>query len=144
QSAARRREAEGRWDLAVAAYSRIAAQLGWRGGARDRIQVLSTYIRLSATERASLLPQLQRYLWAMHQLDVNRPVDAIAGFQKIAADTSTGFLREHALYQLASAEYQRGNRTGAIAGYQTVLTSNPRGSKTEEALIMLARASILT
>jgi outer membrane protein assembly factor BamD (BamD/ComL family) len=139
------------WARALKTYEWLDRRFQHSGGVRDRIEVLRLAQSIRGSHKAqagSLTTDLKRYMAAMHLVDVDDEklgsvAKAEAIFQDIAQKTRFMWLREHALYQMASCKYQSEDYTGAVASYQSLFRQFPRTRLRENALIMMARAAIL-
>jgi outer membrane protein assembly factor BamD (BamD/ComL family) len=135
--------AVGQWDRARRLLLQAGETTGWTGGLRDRVEVLTAAVRqpLSPARRAHLRTYL-RGMDALESVPDRRNVAQIA-FESVYNDLTADFLREHALYQLASLYHEWWDFPKAIERYEALLKEFPKTIKREAALIMIARCAIL-
>jgi outer membrane protein assembly factor BamD (BamD/ComL family) len=138
-------EARGDWGRARRLCQQEGETLGWTGSLRDRLEVLSAIVKLPQPLNSAWEARLRSYLHALNLSD--RAPDgwneAQATFERLHDDTAAGFLREHALYQVASLAYAWLDSPRARRLYQQLLREFPSSPKREAALIMIARCGIL-
>ena len=132
--AAARLEDQGRYAEAIRVYERYIP-LTWHNvsSARDRIEVLRQVT--DKTDRSLL----KLYLRAREFYDNGKLTEAQGLMQRVYADKKAGFLRAHALYALASMEYDWNHFPRAAALYRQLLREFPKTLKREATLMMLAR-----
>lgn len=137
--------AAGKWEQARALIAQEAAALGWTGGLRDRDEVLGRYLALPRPVTDRLTQRLRSYFYAMRLAEGLKAgyAEACRVFQVVYRDPASGFLREHAMYQIGALCLQKDDELGAIQVFQTFLEDFPRSPKVPAVLLMTARAGLL-
>ena len=128
----------------IGAYRQVGARYGWWGGVRDRVEVLQGALASPATPVSFLWVRV--YLRAMELDDAGKRDRARQAFTDIVAtaDPRTAApVLPHALYQLASLEYEDHQLPAALALYEKVLGRFPTSPVREQALLMIARCTLL-
>lgn len=141
-AAAERLQNAGQWRRCAGVLEAVGREYGWRGSLHDRLEVLRRYLAVRSHNRA-LVHALQRYLRGMAQYEAGKPTDPEKTLGLVANDPGAGFLREHAVYQIASLAYERRAWQEAIGKFRWFVDSFAHSPKREPALIMLARCAIL-
>ncbi|MBI3923765.1 MAG: tetratricopeptide repeat protein [Armatimonadetes bacterium] len=131
-----------RWTEARRAYEQVAREFRWTGSLRDRVEVLRQVEAMKPPLAPQFASALSFYLRGVALCEDEKLTEAQGVFQSVRANGSAGFLREHALYQLASLEYEWGHHPRAVALYQQLLREFPHRVKREAALIMIARCGL--
>jgi TolA-binding protein len=145
----------GQWHHARRAIEQLCDRVGWIGELRDRDQVLQQLEVASQAPAPVLLVALHGdrpstsahpssallhlYLSALD----GHIKDPQSAFQRISNDPHSGFLAEHALYQLASLQAKQGDQAHAIELYWQLLRRFPHTIKRQDALVMIARSALL-
>jgi TolA-binding protein len=149
----------GRWRHAHQVLAQFCDRLGWRGGLRDRDQILQQLASQSDMPAQAMLVHLSKgqrcapfvsgtalvrlYLKGLTAEESKDIKGAQTAFQRVSVDPHSGFLREHALYQLASLQADQNNQDHAIDLYWQLLRESPHTVKRQDALVMIARNALL-
>jgi outer membrane protein assembly factor BamD (BamD/ComL family) len=133
----------GDWPGARHQFAQAATLLPQDGDLRIRLDVIDRLKELPGAEAHALQQPAIHYMQGMQALDRKEYKTAQGLFSSLAASTASGFLREYALYQLASVDYALFDYSQARAGYRKLIAEYPHTALYERALIMDARASIL-
>ena len=129
-------EDAGKWREARQEWSHFAAQTGWTGLLRDRVECL-TQIERMRPPSAGLLAAYRHYRTGLDADEREERGAAQEAFAQVFRDPSAGFLRGMASYQLASLAWEWLDFPRAISLYQQTLRDFPQSARREEALIML-------
>ncbi len=135
-------EDAGKWREARQEYELLAAQTGWTGILRDRVQSLRQIERMPSPSTA-FLAIYRRYRQGLDADASEQRSVAQDAFEQVSHDPAAGFLRAQAAYQLASLAWEWLDFPTAIRLYQQSLRDFPQSAKREETLLMLARCALL-
>lgn len=130
------------WGEARKAYEQVARRFRWTGSLRDRVEVLRQVEAMKPPPAPQFASALSFYLRGVALCEEEKLTEAQGIFQSVRANRAAGFLRPHALYQLASLEYEWGHHPRAVAIYQQLLREFAQTVKREAALIMIARCGL--
>ncbi|MCW3055803.1 MAG: hypothetical protein JWN14_4973 [Chthonomonadales bacterium] len=140
-TAIERIEDGGKWRQARQELEALAAQMGWTGTLRDRIQLLHQFETMP-TVPPTLLTTYRRYRQGLDADEQEQRGPAQDAFEQVYKDPVGGFLRAHACYQLASMAWEWLDFPRAVSLYQGLLKEFPQSAKREDALMMLARCAL--
>jgi len=140
-TAIERIEDGGKWRQARQELEALAAQMGWTGTLRDRVQLLHQ-IETMPTVPPALLTTYRHYRQGLDADEQQQRGPAQDAFEQVYRDPAAGFLRAHACYQLASMAWEWLDFPRAVSLYQGLLQEFPQSAKREDTLMMLARCAL--